>query len=84
MRYGRQMWLLLLACHPAPDSSSTKKEAEKTPAFDVELEQEWLQSDLPPGELLPGVQPGVALGDLDGDGWLDALLAYGEIGRAHV
>lgn len=69
--------LLLLACHASTPEKNSGDTPQKTPDFDVELVQEWLQSDLPQAELLPGAQPGVALGDLDGDGWLDALMAYG-------
>lgn len=74
------MYLLLwMGCTAGPaDSDKTSSvTAVPTPDFDISLVHEWLQSELPLGELLPGVQPGVALGDLDGDGWLDALLAYG-------
>lgn len=69
------MLLLLLGCHTPPEK--TDLPAVPTPDFDLVLQAEWLQTDLPKGPLLPGDQPGVALGDLDGDGWLDAVMAFG-------
>ncbi len=43
----------------------------------VTLVEEWLQDDLPHVADHSHTPAGVALGDIDGDGWLDALLAYG-------
>jgi len=68
------MWLLL-ACHSA--QSPVDSQADPTPSMDMSLSREWLQNELPQGTLLPSVQPGVALGDLDGDGWLDGIMAFG-------
>jgi hypothetical protein len=50
------------------------------PAFDVVEQAVWdhaTGSGLPTREQVSGTQPGVGVGDLDGDGWEDALLAFG-------
>ncbi len=47
-----------------------------TPPFDLVPVESWEGAALPPGTPPPRAQPGVAIGDVDGDGWLDALLAY--------
>jgi hypothetical protein len=43
----------------------------------VSLDQEWEEVDLPARMDLGTSEPGVALGDVDGDGWVDALVAWG-------
>ena len=71
--------VLLGACEDAGDSVAPDTALDPLLPVDapaITLTAEWLQEDLPQGSLAAGAQPGVALGDLDGDGWLDALLAY--------
>lgn len=65
---------------PRNDSGTTDPPVESTcPAPSLELVREWGEAELiDPSELTPGILtggPGVALGDLDGDGWLDAVMA---------
>ncbi|MEN9787324.1 MAG: hypothetical protein RLZZ299_2588 [Pseudomonadota bacterium] len=53
-----------------------KGQEEATPAFDLVEVEVWEGDSLPPGEPPRHALAGVAIGDLDGDGWLDALMAY--------
>ncbi len=81
-------FFLLLACGGEPGAKSDSGteaavwSAPPTPDFDMIEVASWTQEALPTGELPQGAQPGVAIGDLDGDGWLDAVMAYagGSIG----
>ena len=89
-RVGRLAWWVLVgiaACEPAPtgdiaDSADTGDTAPpEVPAacepVDV-VEAQWLSEfQLPTRADLKQTVQGVGIGDLDGDGWLDALVAWG-------
>lgn len=59
---------------PAADDSGGATTCEP---LAVTMTEEWLEGDLPAYEDRSHTPAGVALGDIDGDGWLDALMAYG-------
>jgi hypothetical protein len=62
----------LLACGGTDD----RKAGDAAPDFDLVLVDSWEGAALPLGTPPRHALPGVAIGDLDGDGWLDAMLAY--------
>jgi hypothetical protein len=80
---------LLLCCRPADkapgdgllDSAAPEDTAAPAPEtcedLDVVEVAVWRQEDLPLRADLRHTMQGVGLGDLDGDGWLDALVAWG-------
>ena len=77
------MLLLLLHACDAPDpGAATDTGTDTDPPRECAPPRIALQNDFPT-DVLPSTfdyahtLQGVALGDLDGDGWLDALLAYG-------
>lgn len=63
---------LILACAPERKSA----EPATCEPMDLTLAQEWADADLPNLHSSEGALMGVAIGDIDGDGWLDALFAY--------
>ncbi len=82
------MWLVAaLACAPEPGEENAESAADSAgPPVPLEacatepllqLVDEFDSSELPDLESHERTQQGVALGDLDGDGWLDAFMAYG-------
>jgi hypothetical protein len=70
--------LLVAGCvdEPAAIVDTGPAPAECAP-LDLTLAQEWPRESLPRVHDAEGTQMGVALGDLDGDDWLDLLFAYG-------
>lgn len=66
---------LLLAC-AADDKAPPAPEPEACEPAAYTLQQEWADTALPYGHDAGGKLMGVAIGDIDGDGWLDALFAY--------
>ena len=75
--------LLLLACasdKPGGEDSAGGGGPGSCPAFDLVEVGVWDHGagvGLPQRESVSGTQPGVGVGDLDGDGWLDVLMAFG-------
>ncbi len=72
------VWLLFAACTAAtvepPDSGAEPEQCDDVDLVEVAVLE---ATDLPTrGDLHHTVQ-GVAIGDLDGDGWLDALVGWG-------
>lgn len=70
------------ACSAPPDSAADSADTDggapiTCDPLAVTLTEEWLEADLPAHEDRSHTPAGVALGDIDGDGWLDALMAYG-------
>lgn len=69
--------LLVLACsQDVADSPGEPASDPVCPAMDVVEAQAWEEADLPALHEVKGTLMGVALGDLDGDDWLDAIFAY--------
>jgi hypothetical protein len=68
--------LLLLACAAEDARVDDPPGAAACAAMDLTLAQEWPETALPNAAPVDGTQPGVAIGDLDGDGWLDVFLAF--------
>lgn len=69
--------MVLVAGCVAPEGVAVEETAAPTcPAMDLTLAQEWPDTALPNDAPVEGTQPGVAIGDLDGDGWLDVFLAF--------
>ncbi len=58
-----------------PEREETAEPA-RCDALDIVEAQAWPEDVLPRLHDVQGTQPGVALGDLDGDGFIDALFAY--------
>ena len=72
------MWLLLACTSESPDSSSDAAPVPECNAkTSLQLVAEYRDYDLPQTYDHDHTMQGVALGDVDGDGWLDALMAYG-------
>lgn len=75
------MLSLLLACHQPEDSAAPPATEGPVPvcneATNIQLVREYRDIDLPQLVSHDHTMQGVAVGDLDGDGWLDALMAYG-------
>ena len=72
------MPLVLGACPGNADSIETSEATATTcEPLSVTMTEEWLEADLPSVADRSHTPAGVALGDIDGDGWLDALMAYG-------
>ena len=70
------MILLFLACAQVGDDTAVA--APRTcDAVTVTETAAWETEDLPERSDRSHTPAGVALGDLDGDGWLDAIMAYG-------
>ncbi|MFT5682607.1 MAG: hypothetical protein ACI8RZ_003529 [Myxococcota bacterium] len=67
--------LLLLGCSDAPADTATT--APACDPIDVSLIGDWQESDLRSDHKRRHTEPGIAIGDLDGDGWTDALVAWG-------
>lgn len=65
--------LALSGCASVDDSAAPAE----CPAATVELVQRWEESALPATTSTEHTEPGIALGDLDGDGDLDAFVAWG-------
>ncbi|MES2644839.1 MAG: CRTAC1 family protein [Myxococcota bacterium] len=71
---------LLGGCAAPPDAADGDDSGAAATTCDpltVTLTEEWLEADLPAYEDRRHTPAGVALGDIDGDGWLDALMAFG-------
>jgi hypothetical protein len=68
--------LFLAACAAPEGGDTAAKTAPTCEPLDVTLTQEWVEGALPNDSSVEGTQPGVAIGDLDGDGWLDVFMAY--------
>jgi hypothetical protein len=66
----------LAGCHATPEVTPAMP-AQCTAATRLELVAAWPDYALPNVVSHEKTLQGVALGDLDGDGWLDALMAYG-------
>jgi hypothetical protein len=69
-----------LACadpEPAPLAGDSGDQPAACEPYDVEELAAWEEADLPANYDRSHTPAGVALGDLDGDGWLDAVMAYG-------
>ena len=67
---------MVLAGLSACGGTDGPKAQDAAPPFDLVPVESWEGAALPPGTPPSHAQPGIAIGDLDGDGWLDALLAY--------
>jgi hypothetical protein len=70
----------LLAACAAPDGKPPADDTAAVATCDplaITLTEEWLDADLPNVADRSHTPAGVALGDIDGDGWIDALMAYG-------
>jgi hypothetical protein len=68
--------VLLVACD-APSASPDAAPAQCGAPTRLELVRGWPDYELPRVVSHEKTLQGVAVGDLDGDGWLDALMAYG-------
>lgn len=70
--------LLVVGCTPtdAVDSATSPYDPQCDPVT-VSLVESWETEDLPALAPLDRIQEGAAVGDIDGDGWLDVLFAYG-------
>ena len=62
---------------PASDSGIVEEEAPDCAELDLEVVGSWEQGELPQRDDITKTMQGVAVGDLDGDGWLDALVGWG-------
>lgn len=69
--------IFLLACAgKAPTDDTGVLAPIECPAVDLTRVQDWPKDVLPSDHPIDGTQPGVALGDLDGDGWTDAIFGF--------
>jgi hypothetical protein len=71
------MLLLWMGCTATTPKDSVVQTPTCTLPTSLEKVQEILDDRLPQVESHDHTMQGIALGDLDGDGWLDALMAYG-------
>jgi hypothetical protein len=75
--------VVLLACSadkPGADPTGDDGGPGTCPAIDLVEVGVWdhgVGTGLPQRDNVSGTQPGVGVGDLDGDGWLDVLMAFG-------
>jgi hypothetical protein len=74
------MWMFALACAVAPsDPAGTDDSVSQCAPVGLDRAQDWTQADLIQGEpRSPQGNAGVGLADVNGDGWLDALLVTPE------
>ncbi|MFT5682608.1 MAG: hypothetical protein ACI8RZ_003530 [Myxococcota bacterium] len=76
--------LLLVSCQDAPQTTDTNMPAAAVSCDPVDFEVlgHWFEPELPSRASNDHTDPGLAIGDLDADGWLDVLVAYA--GGAYV
>ena len=71
-------WLLGLACAEVSDTDLDSAVADRTcEAPRITLQDEFTEEELPTTFDAAHTLQGIGVGDLDGDGWLDVLMAYG-------
>ncbi|MFT5682606.1 MAG: hypothetical protein ACI8RZ_003528 [Myxococcota bacterium] len=63
----------LLSCHGASDSAAPVV----CEPLQISVAQEWNEEDLPE-RLTTSTRPSLAMGDFDGDGWLDVFFGYAD------